>query len=106
EEEDSEREIVQERIGYHSPFLLRPDASSPTHRRAERPDLVDDVVSTIDVERFSGDEPSGIVREERCCRTDVIDADETAGRGFALGFFQQLVELRNAGGSARRERAR
>src|SRR5262249_56373146 len=35
EEEDSEREIVQERIGYHSPFLLRPDASSPTHRRSE-----------------------------------------------------------------------
>src|SRR5262249_16416689 len=78
----------------------------PTHRRAERPDLVDDVVSTIDVKRFSGDEPSGIVREKCRRRADIIDADETTSRSFALGLFDQLVEFRNAGSSARRERAR
>jgi uncharacterized protein YjiS (DUF1127 family) len=42
--------------------------------------LIDDVITTIDIERFAGDQPSGIEREERRGGTDIVDAHHVCFR--------------------------
>ena len=64
------------------------------------------MVAAIDVENLPGDQPGGVVGEERASGADVVDVHERAGRGLDLGLFQQRVELRNAGRGAGGERAR
>jgi hypothetical protein len=66
--------------------------------------LIDDTVAAVDVQRFAGDEPGGVVRHEGGSDAHVVDADEAARRrlGFRLG--QQCIEFENARGGPRRER--
>src|SRR5262249_32317970 len=58
--------------------------------------LVNDVVATIDIQSFPCNQPGCVVREERCRDADIIDAHEAAGRSFAFGFLEQLIEFRNS----------
>src|SRR5262245_48978892 len=53
-------------------------------RTSEPPQLVDDVVPPVDIERFAGDEAGGIVRQEGGGDADVVDADQAAGRRLRL----------------------
>ena len=65
--------------------------------------LVDDVIATVDVQRFTGNKAGRIVREEgggpptSSMLTRLL-------RGPCFRLVEQLIELGNAGGRARRER--
>ena len=67
--------------------------------------LIDDVVAAVDIHRFAGDQPRRIMSEKCGRRPDIVDAHQAAGGGFRLCLFKQCVDLGNAGGSARRQRA-
>ena len=63
---------------------------------SRHPWLIDYVISTIDIDRITGDEPGYVVGQERRCRADVFNAYQTSRRRLGLCLVQQLVELRNA----------
>jgi hypothetical protein len=98
-EENSEGEIVQERIAYHIALSYGLRSSAVAHARDplnDRQALINDVVAAIDVKSFTGDEPGGVVCKECSRNADVVDANEAAGGSLALRFFEQFVELRNS----------
>src|SRR5438034_11801976 len=68
--------------------------------------LIDDMVSAVHVERFSGDEPRGVMGQERGGKADVVDAHQTAGGSLALRLLQKLVEFRNPRSGASSEWSR
>jgi hypothetical protein len=98
-EENSEGEIVQERIAYHIALCYGLRSSAVAHDRVplnDRQALINDVVAAIDVKSFTGDEPGGVVCKECSGNANVVDANEAAGGSLALRFFKQFVELRNS----------
>jgi hypothetical protein len=66
--------------------------------------LIDDTVAVVDVQRFAGDEPGGVVRQEGGSDAHVVDADQAARRRLGFRLVQQCVEFENARGGPRRER--
>src|SRR5437899_9492508 len=88
-------------------FLLQAElhARLTAFRRMDRRTLVDDVVAAVDVQRFAGNEPSGVVRKERRGNANVVDADKAAGRGLFLRLVEQLIELGDSRCGARGERS-
>src|SRR5262249_34252389 len=67
--------------------------------------LIDDVVAAVDVHRLAGDQLGDVERQEGGGGADVVDADQAArGRGL-LRLVQEVVELRDAGGRAGRQRS-
>jgi hypothetical protein len=83
------------RFGFRCTMDIKPLDDDPSLlSRLHR--LVDNVITTIHVKRFSGDEPRGIMGQERRRKTHVIYAHETAHRSFRPCFVQQIVELWDA----------
>src|SRR3979490_2760450 len=95
-EEKAEGEIVQERIGYHIAFSIVLTASADRQAQIASDEqsrvLIDDVIASVHIKSFAGDETRGVVGKKCSCNSDVIDADKAAGRGLALGLFEQLIE--------------
>ena len=52
------------------------------------PALINDVIAAVDVKCLAGDQPSGIVSEERGGNAHVVDADEAPCRCFRLRLVQ------------------
>lgn len=44
--------------------------------------LVDDVTATLDVQGFAGDQPCGVMRQERCREAHIVDANKAARGKF------------------------
>src|SRR5215475_366047 len=80
------------------------DIAPYTFMRRAAP-LVYYVIPAIYIQSFAGDKTSGVVRQKGRSYTDVFDADKTAGRSLDLGFFEKLVEFRDAGSGTRGKRA-
>ena len=58
--------------------------------------LVDNVITAVHIQRFTGNQSRRIVREECGCDAHIVNGNETAARCFAAGLLEQLVELGNA----------
>src|SRR6187455_98781 len=63
--------------------------AAPPSRRC----LVDDVIATVDVQRFTGDKAGRVVRQEGRGRSHVLDADQAARRRLCLRLVEQFVEF-------------
>lgn len=48
---------------------------------------VDDVVTAIDLEHLTGDEPCGVMRKKGRCDANVVDVDQFARRRLHLRLF-------------------
>src|SRR6516225_9357951 len=59
------------------------------------PSLINDVISAVDVQRFTGDQPCGIVREKCCGHANVVNADKDLCGSLCLCFVQQRVKFGN-----------
>ena len=57
---------------------------------------IDNVIATIDVERFTSDEPCGIVGQERSGNTHIVNADKTSGGSLRFCLVEQGIELRDS----------
>lgn len=51
--------------------------------------LVDDVISAVNIQCFTGDKPCGIVSKERGGRADIVDRDEATRWRLGLCLLQQ-----------------
>jgi hypothetical protein len=58
--------------------------------------LIDDVIASVHIESFAGDESCGVVGKKCSCNADVIDADKAAGRRLVLGLLEELIEFGNS----------
>jgi hypothetical protein len=68
--------------------------------------LVNHVIASIDIKRIASDEPRRIVGEKSGGQPHVHDANKAPRWRLLLGFVEEFVEFRDAGGGARRQRAR
>lgn len=50
--------------------------------------LVDDVIATVDVKRFAGNEPRRIMCKEGRGHTHIVDAHQTACRSLCFGLVE------------------
>src|SRR5262249_12793244 len=73
-------------------------------RKNDHRALIDDVVATVHIESFAGDQSCGVVCKKCGCNADVVDADKAAGRGLALGLLEQVIEFGNSGSGSRGQR--
>src|SRR5258708_18023683 len=67
-------------------------------------DLIDDVVAAVDIEGVASNQPRGVMGEESRGQTNVHNIHEAARRRLRLCFLQKLIEFRDPGCGARRER--
>src|SRR6185436_9281746 len=72
---------------------------------AARSVSVDDVITTVDIERLAGDQTRRIMRQKRRRRSDIVYAHKTAYRRFDSGCLKQVVKFGDAGCGAGCERA-
>ena len=54
--------------------------------------LVDNVIATVNIQRFAGDQPRGIMREKCRGGSDVVYADKAARGGLCLCLIEQSVD--------------
>jgi len=52
------------------------------------PQLIDDVIASVDVKRFAGDKARRVVRQEGRCDADILDADEAAREAFRTPIYK------------------
>jgi hypothetical protein len=63
--------------------------------------LPDDVVSAIDIDRFSSDQLGIVSRQDGGRDADVLDTDKLSRRCAFGGELEQIIEMINSGSSAR-----
>ncbi len=79
----------------------RSSASTPkgffrTAAAASSPCLVDDVIATVNIKRFTGDEARRVVRQKSGGDANVVNADETACRRLCFCLVEQVVKFGNS----------
>jgi hypothetical protein len=57
---------------------------------------IDDVIASVHIKSFAGDESCGVVGKKSSCNADVIDADQASGWGLPLGLLEQFIEFKNS----------